>query len=195
MFGIDGPEFLVILLVLIVVVGPKDLPQMMRSFGKFVARMRTTANEFRQQFDDAMREADLDEVRKTLSEVADLDPRKKLTRVFDPFRDVAKDMRSSLTIPDSADKAKGLSPDITGESKSVSLIDGDIFTPNVTFDSAIEPEKPRPAKWANKNADRNKVRKKIHIVQSTPGGVVVSKKSAYARGRLSAKIKNRKTDK
>lgn len=96
MFGIDGPEFVVILIVLIVVVGPKDLPKMLKAFGKATARMRATANEFRRQFDDAMHEAELDDLQKTLTDVSDLDPRKKLTEIFDPIRDVAKDVKASI---------------------------------------------------------------------------------------------------
>lgn len=83
MFGIDGPEFIVILIVLIVVVGPKDLPKMLKAIGKATARMRTTANEFRRQFDEAMHEAELDDLQKTLTDVKDLNPRKKLTEIFD----------------------------------------------------------------------------------------------------------------
>lgn len=98
MFGIDGPEFVVILIVLIVVVGPKDLPKMLKAFGKATSRMRATANEFRRQFDDAMREAELDDLQKTISDVTDLDPRNKLTKMFDPIRDVAKDVKASIDV-------------------------------------------------------------------------------------------------
>ncbi len=104
MFGIDGPEFIVILIVLIVVVGPKDLPKMLKAIGKATARMRTTANEFRRQFDEAMHEAELDDLQKTLTDVKDLDPRKKLTEIFDPIRDVAKDVKASIEVSQEDDK-------------------------------------------------------------------------------------------
>lgn len=103
MFGIDGPEFVVILIVLIVVVGPKDLPKMLKALGKATARMRTTANEFRRQFDEAMHEAELDDLQKTISDVKDLDPRKKLTEIFDPIRDVAKDVKASIDVNHTTD--------------------------------------------------------------------------------------------
>jgi len=91
MFGIDGPELLVIIIVLIVVVGPKDLPTMMRAFGKATARMRITTREFRNQFDEAMREADMHDVVYTFSEVKKLDPRQSLTQVFDPIHSITND--------------------------------------------------------------------------------------------------------
>lgn len=70
MFGIDGPEFLVILLVLIVVVGPKDLPKMLGTMARVMAYVRSKGNEFRHQFDDAMRQAQLDDLQKTIAEIS-----------------------------------------------------------------------------------------------------------------------------
>lgn len=120
MFGIDGPEFLVIVLVLIVVVGPKDLPKMMRAFGKVMARVRTTSSEFRQQFDDAMREAELEDLQKSLSDVGNLDPRKKMTEIFDPLRDIAKDIKGSLDV----DKAEQKAPVNNKGDNQVKIIPG-----------------------------------------------------------------------
>lgn len=54
---------LVVACVAIIVVGPKDLPKMLRTVGKTVANLRRMAGDFQKQFDDAVREADLDEVR------------------------------------------------------------------------------------------------------------------------------------
>jgi Tat protein translocase TatB subunit len=62
---------LVIAIVAIVVVGPKDLPRLMRSFGHYAGKLRRMANEFRQQVDEAMREAELEEVRKAIESVRD----------------------------------------------------------------------------------------------------------------------------
>jgi len=96
MFGIDGSEFLVILVVLIVVVGPRDLPKMLHAFGKATARMRATAQEFRQHFDEAMREAEMDGLHDALNEMKQLDPRRKLTEVFDPIRSATQDLQARV---------------------------------------------------------------------------------------------------
>ncbi len=76
-------ELLIIAIVMIVVVGPKDLPKMLRAFGKATARMRTTANEFRHQFNEALKEAELEDVKTIIDEARSLDPRTRLTQVFD----------------------------------------------------------------------------------------------------------------
>ncbi|RCS24236.1 twin-arginine translocase subunit TatB [Phyllobacterium salinisoli] len=96
MLDIGWSEILVIAVVLIVVVGPKDLPKMLRAFGKASSRMRKTANEFRRQFDEALREAELDDVKNVVNDARSLDPRTDIKKVFDPIRSVGEELRSSL---------------------------------------------------------------------------------------------------
>ena len=69
MFDIGWSELLVIAVIAIVVVGPKDLPKLMRSFGHYAGKLRRAAADFQRQFDEAMREAELDEVRKSIESV------------------------------------------------------------------------------------------------------------------------------
>ncbi|PZQ55969.1 MAG: twin-arginine translocase subunit TatB [Phenylobacterium zucineum] len=61
---IGGLEWLVIAVVALVVIGPKDLPIMMRKLGQFTAKLRGMANEFRASFDEMARQSELDELRK-----------------------------------------------------------------------------------------------------------------------------------
>ena len=96
MLEVGWSELLVIAIILIVVVGPKDLPGMMRTFGKMMARVRTMANEFRGQFDEAMREAELDEVRKGLGEVNKYNPASSLRDAMNPLRQLGQDIKSDL---------------------------------------------------------------------------------------------------
>lgn len=62
--GIGGFEILVIGLVALLVVGPKDLPVMMRKLGRAMAKARAMANDFRASFDEMARQSELDELRK-----------------------------------------------------------------------------------------------------------------------------------
>jgi len=64
MFGIDTGELLIIALVALVVIGPKDLPKVMRTVGGFVGRARGMARHFRSGIDTMMREAELEEMEK-----------------------------------------------------------------------------------------------------------------------------------
>jgi len=84
MFGIDSPEILVIAVVALVVVGPKELPGLLRSWGKWMAKMRGMASEFRGHVDEMVRQSELDEVKKQLTgassglDLQALDPTKEI---------------------------------------------------------------------------------------------------------------------
>ena len=62
--GGDGFELLLIAAVALIVVGPKDLPVLLRRLGQFMARVRSMAAEFRASFDEMARQSELDELRK-----------------------------------------------------------------------------------------------------------------------------------
>jgi sec-independent protein translocase protein TatB len=96
MLDVGWSEILVIALVLIIVVGPKDLPPMLRTFGRMANRLRGMANEFKGQFDQALREAELDDVRKGLGEVSKLNPANTLRDAINPIRQLGQDIKSDL---------------------------------------------------------------------------------------------------
>ena len=62
--GIGGGELILIAVVALVVVGPKDLPKLLRQLGRFVGKMRRMADEFRTSFEDMARQSELDDLRK-----------------------------------------------------------------------------------------------------------------------------------
>src|SRR6516164_4269151 len=57
-------EFLILAVIALIVVGPKDLPPLLRKLGQFLARLRGMAAEFRASFDEMARQSELDELRK-----------------------------------------------------------------------------------------------------------------------------------
>jgi sec-independent protein translocase protein TatB len=60
-----SPYHIIILIVItLIVVGPKDLPRMLRKAGQFMGRMRGMANEFRSSFDEMARQSELEDLRK-----------------------------------------------------------------------------------------------------------------------------------
>ena len=70
MFDLTSSKLLIIGIVALIVVGPKELPFLLRTIGKYVGMIRRQATEFRAQFDEAMREAELDSIKKDLETVA-----------------------------------------------------------------------------------------------------------------------------
>ena len=79
MFDLGWSELLVIGVVAIVVVGPKELPRLMRTFGHYLGKVRHMAADFQRQFEEAVRDSEIDEVRKAMqdfhAEVSDVAPR------------------------------------------------------------------------------------------------------------------------
>ncbi len=96
MLEVGWSELLVIAIVMIVVVGPKDLPKMLRTFAGFAKKARGMANEFQSQFTDAMRDAELDDVRKTIADVRSLNPKNALKDAFDPIRKAGEDVKREM---------------------------------------------------------------------------------------------------
>ncbi|THK40145.1 twin-arginine translocase subunit TatB [Ensifer sp. MPMI2T] len=113
MLDIGWTELVVIAIVLIVVVGPKDLPPMLRAFGRMTTKLRGMAADFRHQFDEALREADLDEVRKTISDAQSLNPTAALRDAMNPLRQLGNEIKSDLqkaTTPDKPAQPEPVQP-------------------------------------------------------------------------------------
>lgn len=96
MFELGWTEIVVIAIVLIIVVGPKDLPGMLRSFGRMMTKLRSMAGEFRSQFDEALKEAELDDVKKTLGEARKLNPARELRDAMNPLKQAGEGLKADL---------------------------------------------------------------------------------------------------
>jgi sec-independent protein translocase protein TatB len=64
MFGVDSSELLIIAVVALVVIGPKDLPRVMRMVGQWVGRARGMARHFRSGIDEMIRQSEIEELEK-----------------------------------------------------------------------------------------------------------------------------------
>lgn len=146
MFDIGATELLVIGIVALLVVGPKDLPRMLRTFGQFVGKARSMAREFQQQFTEAADEAGLDEVRKGISSAENA---VKSNTFADAFSDISKagdDVKSELnkTVSDKSGTESGT--EISGtdapETKPVSKEADTAGTETETAAAETDPVKP-----------------------------------------------------
>jgi sec-independent protein translocase protein TatB len=88
MFDIGWSELLVIIVVAIVVVGPKELPRLMGTFGHYAGKLRRAAADFQRQFDEAIRDTEVAEVKKAMeavrAETASLDQPVMLPKIDTP---------------------------------------------------------------------------------------------------------------
>jgi sec-independent protein translocase protein TatB len=106
MFEIAWSELLVIGIVAIIVVGPKDLPRLMRTFGHYAGKLRRMAADFQHQFDEAMREAEMEEVRKAMESVRNATPGFDLSTPLDRPVMLPKPTASAGTEPALTPKGK-----------------------------------------------------------------------------------------
>lgn len=98
MFDIGWTELLMVAVVAILVVGPKDLPRMLRSFGNTIGGLRRMASEFQGQFNEALREAEqqagLDEAKKSMSGLSN--PLGDVDTKLDPLAGIDKEIASPV---------------------------------------------------------------------------------------------------
>ncbi|MGH7076295.1 MAG: Sec-independent protein translocase protein TatB [Stellaceae bacterium] len=119
MFDFSWSEILLVGVIALVVVGPKDLPRVLRTAGQWMGRARAVAREFQGQVDQLMRENELEDVRQHLSDAASIDPRRMIRNWIDPGGEVEKHLSDS---------------EFLGESHTEE--------PQLTFDPELEPELP-----------------------------------------------------
>jgi sec-independent protein translocase protein TatB len=92
MFDIGWGELLVIGVVALVAIGPKELPTVLRTLGQWMGKLRRMASEFQGQFQEAMREAEMSDLKKEVDEMA---AQAQSYANFDPIGDVRKELQST----------------------------------------------------------------------------------------------------
>ncbi len=94
MFGFGWGEMVVIGIVALIAIGPKELPTVLRSLGHWMGKIRRMANEFQGQFLEALREAELTDLKKHADDItSDISN-------FDPLMDTQKEMERAFDMPD-----------------------------------------------------------------------------------------------
>jgi sec-independent protein translocase protein TatB len=111
MFDLDISKMIIVGIVALAVIPPKDLPRVMRTVGQTIGRMRRMASEFQGQFMEAMREvereADLDSVKKEFQAISD---QAKIDTTFDPVGMVRDDVTKAAA--DSAKAPEAVAADL-----------------------------------------------------------------------------------
>ena len=109
LFDIGWPELLLIGVVALVVIGPKDLPRALRVAGYWVRKARTLSREFQSSVEQMIREAELDEMRQELKKATEFDIEKEFQKTVDPDGSLAESIKAP-EIPDHFDEAPAPGP-------------------------------------------------------------------------------------
>ena len=138
MFGIDSPELLVIAIVALVVIGPKELPGMLRSWGRWMAQMRGMAAEFRGHVDEMVRQSELDDVKKQLEAAPGLD-----LQALDPTKQIKSAIQEGMAEGEKAmAEAKSALDNPLAEPESAPQIAAEAPSPVAEAPSAVAESAP-----------------------------------------------------
>lgn len=99
MFDIGWSELLVIGIVALVVIGPKELPALLRTLGQGMTKIRRMASDFQSQFNDAMREAEIDELKKQAEKITEV-------ASYNPIDKATEELRTAIESPPEQSPAK-----------------------------------------------------------------------------------------
>lgn len=145
MFDISWGEFLIVGVVALIVIGPKELPGVIRSVGRGMAKLRAMASDFRGQFDDALREAELHDVKKEFDAFKD-QATGLSTSTFDPIRrEVQSAVEAAKTTASGESAINETLQNVQAEASALEAEIRDVSAPAVV-EPAPAPKKPRKAK-------------------------------------------------
>lgn len=141
-------------MVAIVVVGPKDLPQMLRAFGKAMSGVRKMAGDFQKQFDDAVKEADLEDVKK-IATGKTFKPLEDIKSSTEAFKKQVKEQMDASVLPNKTASADAKLPDPAAAKKSAEAAKPEpntpeFFTGKTTGKTEVAANKPGKAETAVK---------------------------------------------
>ncbi len=117
MFDIGGWELLLLMVIALIVVGPKELPHLMRMVGRWTGRARAMVREFQASFEEMARQAELEEIRKDVGDIAgskDLkELQKKINQSVDQMTETPKPLAEGEAYHPPGDD--GEAPQTTGD--------------------------------------------------------------------------------
>src|SRR5258707_15661354 len=137
MFDIGWSELVVIAVVALIAIGPKEVAAVLRTVGQYMGKIRRRASEFQGQFQEAMREAEMAALKKSVDELTDA---AKGFTDFDPLASVKKEVNSFAADPLATPPPASASPEAAGPSIPAPM-SSDATIPQ---SPAIAPEAPQP---------------------------------------------------
>ena len=171
MFDIGWSEFVVIGVVALIAIGPKELPGVLRTVGQYMGKVRRMASEFQSQFQEAMREAEMADIKKSVDEMTDA-ATKQFTD-FDPIGTVRKEINSLSSIDPLKDTSSTASASPEAAPPSIPApVSADTTIPQPDHaDTVIAADAPQPAAATHDAPHDSKLHEaKPHEVKSSGSG-------------------------
>ena len=129
MFDMGWFELAIVGLVVVLVLGPKELPHAMKSFARFVRKARRLASEFQGHLDDLVRDADLGEVKRTVTAIRHGDVGSAIKNFADPRNEISSEVKSAAALAESEINDISVEAKSLGDKESVSAkLDNNVAT-------------------------------------------------------------------
>ncbi len=155
--GGRGGEFIIVAAIALIVVGPKDLPKLLRQLGRFVGKMRAMADDFRMSFEDMARQSELDELRKEVEAMRTQNAPSVIGDVKSEIHALDSDLRTHMSLDNHRPAVMTSLPEPT-ETIEAPVTDLPVADPQMeglpprsatpTVEPAPKPRKPRSPKTA-----------------------------------------------
>ena len=140
MFDIGWTELLVIGVVALIAIGPKELPGALRAVGHWMGKVRRMASEFQDQFREAMRETEVADLKK---QVDDMTSAAQSYASFDPLESVRKDVEGLMS-DKPAETAPAAQPETVTSSAPAPVQDFSVPPPDAVKAHDVAPQAPQP---------------------------------------------------
>ena len=139
LFDIGWPELMLIGIVALLVIGPKDLPRALRVAGFWVRKARTLSREFQGSIDQMIREAELEEVRQDLKKATEFDLEKEIRSTVDPTGELTQSIKPP-DLPDYFEEPGSAAPAVAEEPAALPAPDeAALSEPAPPTEDAVEP--------------------------------------------------------
>ncbi|MEP3245211.1 MAG: Sec-independent protein translocase protein TatB [Sneathiella sp.] len=106
MFDIGWSEMVFVAIIAVLVIGPKDLPRTIATIGKYIRKARGLARDFQSGIDDLAKDAELDDLKKSIQGETDFDIKKQIEDAVDPtgdFNTMFEDIKPEIKDPPISD--------------------------------------------------------------------------------------------
>ena len=144
MFDIGWQELFIVAVIGLIVIGPKELPRTLRAVTGALRKVRAMASEFQSGIDDVVREADLEDIKKSVTGAEDFDFENEIKGTLDPTGDLEKDIQGSLD--DEFDETDNWDDDDDENDEDFYDYEGDDSDVNIADTEAVPVDMPEVVK-------------------------------------------------
>src|SRR5437660_1517899 len=140
MFDLGWGKIIIIAVIALIVIGPKELPAVLRTVGQWMSKIRRMAAEFQGQFQEAMREAEMGDLKKQVDAIADAT--RDIGSGFNPLDSTRKEIEAAMAEKPAAEAASAMpasEPAATAEPAAAAAIEPPPAEPQLPFPEPLPP--------------------------------------------------------